>query len=316
MAQSLTPSAFRQQVASGLPGRVYLLTGPDAGLKAELAALLADGLDEGLRAFNLDRVHVADSRPEARRQIWELIDLARTLPVMAPWRLIVVQGADKLAAALKKPDNAREEWEELSALKGMLEEPEPKTVLVFVTDADLDGRSKVTQLFDQHAVVVTCDPVDEAGDAGAWVRAEAARERVRIEPAAIRLLVSLAGEDTTRLRREFERVLLFASGEGIITEAAVRAVAGSPDSGGVWAMTNALERGDVAAALRELALKLDQGDEPVMILGQLGWFVRTKLQPNRVPRAVEALFRTDLSMKTSRGDARVLLERLVVELSG
>jgi DNA polymerase III delta subunit len=316
VAQTLTPSAFRQQVASGLLARVYLMTGPDAGLKGELTALVADALDEGLRAFNLDRIHVSDSRPEARKQIWALIDLARTLPLMAPWRVIVVQGADKLDTALKKPDNSREEWEELAALKGLLAEPEPKTVLVFVTGADLDGRSKVAQAFAQHAVVVNCDPVGEAGDAGTWIRAEAARERVRIEPAAIRLLVSLAGEDTTRLRQEFERVLLFASGEGIITEAAVRAVAGSPDSGGVWAMTNALERGDVAAALRELALKLDQGDEPLMVLGQLGWFARTKLQPNRAPRAVEALFRTDLSIKTSRGDARVLLERLVVELSG
>ena len=54
-----------------------------------------------------------------------------------------------------------------------------------------------------------------------------------------------------------------------------------------------------------------------MILGQLGWFVRDRLStsdPRRVPAAVDALFRTDLDLKTSRGDRRVLLERLVVEL--
>jgi hypothetical protein len=38
--------------------------------------------------------------------------------------------------------------------------------------------------------------------------------------------------------------------------------------------------------------------------------------PRRVPAAVEALFRTDLDMKSSGGDPRVLLERLVVELCG
>lgn len=53
-----------------------------------------------------------------------------------------------------------------------------------------------------------------------------------------------------------------------------------------------------------------------MILGQIGWFVRTRLQPARVPAAVAAVFRTDLALKTSRGDARILLERLIVELSG
>ena len=35
-----------------------------------------------------------------------------------------------------------------------------------------------------------------------------------------------------------------------------------------------------------------------------------------MPAAVEALFRTDLDLKTSGGDPRVLLERLVVELCG
>ena len=42
---------------------------------------------------------------------------------------------------------------------------------------------------------------------------------------------------------------------------------------------------------------------------------REKLaEPRRIPAAVDALFRTDLDLKTSGGDPRVLLERLVVEL--
>ena len=74
-----------------------------------------------------------------------------------------------------------------------------------------------------------------------------------------------------------------------------------------------------AEALRELGLALDSGAVPFMILGQLGWFVREKLvtvDPRRVRGAVEALFRTDIDMKSSGGDPRVLLERLVVELCG
>jgi DNA polymerase III delta subunit len=45
--------------------------------------------------------------------------------------------------------------------------------------------------------------------------------------------------------------------------------------------------------------------------------VREKLpdiDSRRVPAAIEALFRTDLELKSSGGDPRVLLERLVVEL--
>ena len=62
---------------------------------------------------------------------------------------------------------------------------------------------------------------------------------------------------------------------------------------------------------------LDAGAPPEKILGQLGWLVRTKfpaLAPADVRPAVDALFRTDLDLKRSAGDPRVLLERLVVEL--
>jgi hypothetical protein len=36
--------------------------------------------------------------------------------------------------------------------------------------------------------------------------------------------------------------------------------------------------------------------------------------PDRVRAAVDAVFRTDLAMKSSGGEPRILLERLVVEL--
>jgi hypothetical protein len=81
-------------------------------------------------------------------------------------------------------------------------------------------------------------------------------------------------------------------------------------------MTNAIEAGDGAAALRQLALLLDAGAAAEQVLGQLGWLVRSRFAPRRLPFAVDALFRTDLGLKRSAGDVRVLLERLVVELCG
>jgi hypothetical protein len=40
------------------------------------------------------------------------------------------------------------------------------------------------------------------------------------------------------------------------------------------------------------------------------------MAPAELPSAVQGLFRTDLALKRSAGDPRVLLERLVVELCG
>jgi DNA polymerase III delta subunit len=123
--------------------------------------------------------------------------------------------------------------------------------------------------------------------------------------------------DVKRLRGDIDRLLLYALGQKRITLDDVRALAGPAALQDDWAMTNAIEAGQTGDALRQLALMLDAGAPPEKILGQLGWLVRSKfpaLAPSDVKPAVEALFRTDLDLKSSGGDPRVLLERLVVEL--
>ena len=65
--------------------------------------------------------------------------------------------------------------------------------------------------------------------------------------------------------------------------------------------------------------RFERGDSPHGIVGQLRWWVSSRLaeaEPDRVRPALESLMRTDLALKSSGGDDRVLLERLVVELTG
>ena len=149
---------------------------------------------------------------------------------------------------------------------------------------------------------------------------QAATEAGRqIEPAAARLVAERAGTDIARLRGDVEKLMLYSAGAAKISLADAQEVVSAESSQDDWAVTNAIARGATAEALRELGLALDSGAVPFMILGQLGWFVREKLvtiDPRRVRSAVEALFRTDIDMKSSGGDPRVLLERLVVELCG
>ena len=66
----------------------------------------------------------------------------------------------------------------------------------------------------------------------------------------------------------------------------------------------------------ELALSLDAGAAPYMVLGQLAWVARSRLAPGRTGPAIDAVFRTDRALKQSGGDPRILLERLVVQLCG
>jgi DNA polymerase-3 subunit delta len=337
VARQVTPQSLEQHIADGRLDPVYVLAGPDDALKAKLVAQFGESIEEDLRPFNVDKLCPPDHREEARKQFWTVLQLVRTLPMMAPRRVVVVAQAEKLMSVFKAAeDEAAEPAEaapaagrkgrkavqkaageaELEALEAYLSNPSPDAVLVFVAGEGLNRTLRPVKLLERLATMVDCDPLPGAGDAIAWVKAEAAGEGVRVEAAAARLLATLAGGDITRLRAEFERAVLFASGDGIITEAAVREIASAPTTQNPWAMTNAIERGSTGEALRELALKIDAGEYPPMILGQVRWFVANRLTPRRVPAAVDALFRTDLALKTSGGDPRVLLERLVVELCG
>jgi len=294
---------------------------------------LVETVEADLRPFNVDRIFPADNRDETRKLFWHALQLARTVPMMARRRVIVIAQAEKLMPIFKAADDeapadtaaggrkgrrpAPQAGEaEMTALEEYLAAPSPDAVIVFVATDKLNGNLRPVKLLEKLAVVVECDSMADAGDGMAWLRAAAAEEGVRIEPAAARLLASLAGNDVARLRAEFERAVLFASGDGIVTEAAVREIAGAPTTQDPWAMTNAIGRGAAGAALRELGMKLDAEENPLMILGQIRWFVGAKLAPGRIPAAMDAVFRTDLALKTSGGDPRVLLERLVVELCG
>jgi hypothetical protein len=52
---------------------------------------------------------------------------------------------------------------------------------------------------------------------------------------------------------------------------------------------------------------------PVFVLGQLR-LAAERLPGHRLRNGIDALFRADLALKSSGGEPRVLLERLVVEL--
>lgn len=312
-----TPSAVRKQIKSGNTDSLYLLLGEDDVEKSALAAEFAEIVDEGLRAFNVERIHAGDmtSGDKLADGVAGLVSAVRTMPMMVPRRVVVVTQAEMLLVPRRESEAATRALDELETL---LKRPEPQTTLVFVAGT-LDKRSRMYKLFTRHATVVECGAIEDQADAERWVRNVVAAAGVDIEPAAVRRLAERAGPDVKRLRGEVDRLLLYAMGQPRITLDDVRFVAGPAALQDDWAMTNAIEAGQAADALRQLALMLDAGAPPEKILGQLGWLVRTKfpnLAPENLRSAVQGVFRTDLVLKRSAGDPRILLERLVVELCG
>jgi DNA polymerase-3 subunit delta len=314
---TLSASAVRKQIAAGSPDPVYLVAGEDDVEKSALAADFADLVEEGLRAFNVERIHAGDwtTGDKLVDGVAGLIASARTLPMMVPRRLVVVLQAEAILLPKRESDAATRA---LEAFESLLKQPEPGTTLVLVAGT-LDKRSRMYKLLQKQAVIVECGAIDDGPDAERWVRTRVAAGGAEIDPAAARLLVQRAGLDVKRLRGEVDRLLLYALGEKRIGLEDARAIAGPAALLDDWALTNAIEAAQSGEALRQVALMLEAGAPPEKILGQLGWLVRSKfpqLAPADLRDAVEAVFRTDQDLKRSAGEPRVLLERLVVELCG
>jgi DNA polymerase-3 subunit delta len=326
-----TPQAVRRQIAQRRPDPLYLIVGDDEAEMSRLAAELSALVEDELRAFNLERMYAGEKAASPAA----IVESARTLPMMGERRVIVVLRAERILKPKRRgkalEEGGREDDAEppgdVDVLEAYVRSPEPLTTLVLVA-ADVDRSRRLYKALHKQATVVECwglkgskearvDLRQVARQAETLVKQAVAEAGQQIEPAAARLIAERAGTDIATLRGDLDRLLLYAAAKPKIDLKDVQDVVSAETAQDDWAVTNAIQRGNTAEALRQIALALEAGSAAYQVLGQLGWFVREKLAysaPRRVPAAIEALFRTDLDLKSSGGDPRVLLERLVVEL--
>ena len=296
----------RKQIAAGTVAPIYLLLGADEAAKVSLAGEFLELVENDLRAFNVDRLYGGETTGA------QVVDAARTLPMMVPRRVVLLMHAERL---LNPKKDSEATARDLEMLESYVKAPIETCCLVLVAEGVDKRRSLAKQLLSKATVVECTGPAD-AVEAAKWVKDRVAKDGMTIDARAARLVADRVGPDISRLRADVERLVLYAAGNKAITEADVKEIVAPATSQDDWGVTRAIERGSTGEALRELGLMIDNGAVPYMILGQLAWFVRTKVPAPKVSSAVEAVFRTDLAIKTSAGDPRALLERLVVELCG
>jgi DNA polymerase-3 subunit delta len=301
----ISRAALKKQIAAGETGPLYLLIGDDDSEKSAVATEFAEMVDEGLRAFSVDRLYGGEIKAD------DLFDAAATLPMMAPRRVVIVFDAERLLIPKREGKAADAEQERLEAF---VKNP-PLHATVVLVCGPLDQRRRLVKLLLKKAQVVDCGTIADSADAERWAKARAERDKIPLDPAAVRTLVERAGVDIVRLRGGLERVALYALGQSKITADDVKQVVAATADATNFGIANAIEQNDAAEALRELALALDAGAQPFFLMGQLRW-VAEKMPRPRLKEAIEAVFRTDEAIKSSGGDPKVLLERLVVELCG
>jgi DNA polymerase-3 subunit delta len=318
-----------KEASSGRVPPLVWLYGEDQGrisrLIQELRKLL---LREEVRSLNEAAVDAKEIPPE---RIWEL---ARGLPMLSQWRLIVVDNASEIS---------QRSWEK--ALD-YLRRPAPTTCLVFRAQKSPPA-GEVSELLREKGVVVEVRPRSEAS-ALDWIEEAARGKGKRITRGASRLLLELVGTDESSLDGELEKLASFVGEGDLIEEHHVQEITAGVRMRTLFQLTDAIGEGRPSEALKIMDRLMDQGTSPLAAMGMLArqlrllqaallWrrgethsslgpdriseFLREKLlrqsaqwSEERILKALRGLAWIDRKVKSGRLEARWLLDRWILQL--
>lgn len=323
-----TPAQVRAILAKGEAAPLYLLESDDAPSRLELAQAFLALVDEGLQAFNVGVFHGRDATNADAREamLSQILVTARTLPMMSPRRVILLHDADALLAPKRAKDEDAPEPAAAGGKKRVrsatpaeefeayVAAPEPLTTLV-IDAPSLDRGRRISKLLLQYATLVDCGTLDSPEDAARWLQGRLDQDEMTMDGPAVRALIEATGLSLSRLRAEVDKLVLYAATAGKITAQDVRdVVAPVEEPGEDFALGKAIWAGNAAGALRELGVLLDGGAPPPMLLGQIRAAVIRLRPDSRARAALRGVLEADLAVKTSRGEPRYVLEKLLVEV--
>jgi DNA polymerase-3 subunit delta len=266
-----------------------------------------------------------------------IIDQARTFPVFASHRLILVKDAQNLSG------------DSLDGLVPYLQEPSPETILVFVSDK-IDGRRKFFQEFKKRGCLIEFKKLYD-NQIPAFIRDLAKEEGRSFTEDALALFCRRAGSNLQEIHGELSKLFAYVGARTLVDVADVAAIVSDTRVDSVFELTDALGMKKDQDAQRFLVRILDEGSAPLLVLSMIVrhfrqlWkiheLLESKTQEKDIPRLVginpyflkgllnqanrfshdqyrylfERFLETDLALKSSGAHPTALLGGLISEIT-
>lgn len=348
----MNPEQFLQRISKEPPAPVYLFLGPELyqlGLcrRALIEKILAPAdREEGFSRHDLDQTTLA-----------AVLDDARSLSLFARERIVWVASAE---SALPRSRTAGEE--EKSAANELAEyvrHPTPGTVLVFEASRygfEGDDRAKSERVHKFYSAIPHVVEFQAYSIEAARRLAQdlAKKAGLQIGLAEIGLLVESLAADPSRISNEIEKLRLYTAAKRKVTADDIVLLAPDAYQSTLFALVNALGRGDrkrsidcLDALLRageylplaltflatQLRLAMAARDEGLRTAPQIqAYFTKegiriwrdraeqvhqtmTAFPGEKLARAIEKVFWADKAFRDTRPDDRVVMEDLVFSLT-
>jgi DNA polymerase III subunit delta len=316
---------------------LYLLFGEESYLRDMAARTIKDVAlkDSALREFNESSFSLANT------DVQQAIAAAEQLPMMAPRRVVLIRDFSKL----------READEE--ALMRYITRPAESSVVLFIAD-DLDKRRKLSKTLLDVCAAIEFAPLSDT-ELADWAKRRLKELKMQTDERTLHQIVALVGSDVRTLSNELEKLATASLETGFVTMEMVDALVGRSRELSNFELTDHLIAHNRKRALQTLHRLLDDGAEPVMLIGliasnyhrlalakdlmskgapnnevyrQVGIFGRReeflatarRSDASQLVRSIERIAQADLAIKTSLSGggaqgSRLQLDLLICELA-
>lgn len=310
---------------------LYFFYGEETFLIDKIVSEIREELvDPDLSSFNLNIFYGKESEPQ------DIINSAKTLPLMSDYRLVIIREADQL-----KPSS----WKDFLSY---FENPSSSTCCVFCAE-NMVLKAEPLKAFKKRGEMVRFyHPFNR--EIPEWIRKIAKEFNKKISREAVDLLSVELGNDLQKIYNELQKVAIYVGEKAVIESDDVKeAIA---DVGGVtiFNLVDCIGSKDREGALNALRKLLEVGEYPLKILtmitrqmrlltrakemlkegsshadvgrklGVRGFYLKGFLKQvnvfslSHVEDCFTCLFCSDWKLKSSRIDKKLIMEKLIADL--
>ncbi len=235
---------------------LYLFYGEEEFLIQEAVELIVGKVvDPAARDFNFNTVYCRDS------SVSDIVNLAQTFPFMSEKRLVIAKEFDAFKAA------------ELEELVPYLNDPSPSTCLVLISYQGRYDKKAVVSAVEAHGGVTRFFPLLDR-EVIAWIESWARTRGLSIQRDAAQYLWQIIGNDLRKIENELQKVGIFIKEKKTVALDDVKTAVGDFREYTPFDLAAALGQKDREKALLILSRLIQEGEQPVGLLGSIAWNFR------------------------------------------
>jgi DNA polymerase III subunit delta len=259
-------------------------------------------------------------------ELAEILDRARTPSLMAPFQVFFIRGVKALFGR-----GSHEE--KLAAIEEYCLDSNPDALLIFVADhisipadirkmemTDKERYQRIRETLGQYCGIVELSRVEE-GEAVRWLSDYCNTRAVKIDADAARELVDALGGDMMMISNELEKLILYVAEKKRITLGDVETMVLAAKQRSLYELTDAISAKDRVRALEILDAILSTGKAmkgfrvPPFAAEDIIKQARRYKSKRELTRAIRLIAKTDLALRSNPPSKRMVLEKLVLDLT-